>query len=220
MHSDFSVQVYWSFRSPYSYLAVGRMVAMARSFDMEWDVRVVYPLAIRTPEHFKNPKPLARPYFLLDSQREAERLGLPFRRPVPDPIVQDPVTLAIAPEQPHIRALTYLGIEAARRGRGLAFIDEVSRLLWEGRVDGWDQGEHLAQAAARAGLDLADMQAAIKADVAGCEAQIEANQAAHTAAGHWGVPTFAFEGEPFYGQDRLDALLWRLKSRGLRERNA
>lgn len=52
----------------------------------------------------------------------------------------------------------------------------------------------------------------------GREAQIEANRAAHAAVGHWDVPTFAFVGEPFYGQDRLDALLWWLKSRGLRER--
>ena len=28
--------------------------------------------------------------------------------------------------------------------------------------------------------------------------------------GHWGVPTFALGGEPFYGQDRLDQVRWRL----------
>jgi hypothetical protein len=27
-----------------------------------------------------------------------------------------------------------------------------------------------------------------------------------------------FEGEPFFGQDRLDVLLWRLKQAGLRAR--
>ena len=49
------------------------------------------------------------------------------------------------------------------------------------------------------------------------EANIAANQVAHEAAGHWGVPTMAFRGEPFFGQDRLDVLLWRLKQNGLRE---
>ena len=39
-------------------------------------------------------------------------------------------------------------------------------------------------------------------------------------AGHWGVPTMVFEGEPFFGQDRLDVLLWRLKQNGLKERAA
>jgi hypothetical protein len=47
---------------------------------------------------------------------------------------------------------------------------------------------------------------------------IEANQVDHEAAGHWGVPTCAFRGEPFFGQDRLDVLLWRLKQSGLQAR--
>ena len=28
---------------------------------------------------------------------------------------------------------------------------------------------------------------------------IQANQEAHRAAGHWGVPTMVFQGEPFFG---------------------
>jgi 2-hydroxychromene-2-carboxylate isomerase len=47
---------------------------------------------------------------------------------------------------------------------------------------------------------------------------IEQNHAAHRAAGHWGVPTFVFDGEPFFGQDRIDLLVWRLKQRGLSAR--
>jgi len=39
---------------------------------------------------------------------------------------------------------------------------------------------------------------------------VEANEAALDAAGHWGVPTMVFEGEPFFGQDRIDTLRWRL----------
>ena len=38
------------------------------------------------------------------------------------------------------------------------------------------------------------------------------------AAGHWGVPTSVFAGEPFFGQDRLELLLWRLRQHGLRHR--
>jgi 2-hydroxychromene-2-carboxylate isomerase len=32
------------------------------------------------------------------------------------------------------------------------------------------------------------------------------------------VPTCAFRGEPFFGQDRLDVLLWRSRQHGLRAR--
>ena len=50
------------------------------------------------------------------------------------------------------------------------------------------------------------------------DAVIAANQVAHEHAGHWGVPTCAYKGEPFFGQDRLDVLLWRLQKDGLRSR--
>ena len=38
------------------------------------------------------------------------------------------------------------------------------------------------------------------------------------AVGHWGVPTFVFQDEPFFGQDRIETLLWRLRQHGLTER--
>ena len=38
------------------------------------------------------------------------------------------------------------------------------------------------------------------------------------ASGHWGVPTFTFENEPFFGQDRIDLLIWRMESKGLTRR--
>jgi 2-hydroxychromene-2-carboxylate isomerase len=85
-------------------------------------------------------------------------------------------------------------------------------------VTGWDLGGHLARAAGRAGLDLGEMERAIAADPEPRKALIEANQDAQRAAGHWGVPLFVFDGEPFFGQDRIDVLLWRMRQKGLRPR--
>ena len=93
----------------------------------------------------------------------------------------------------------------------------MSRLIFGG-VHGWNEGDHLARAAVRVGLDLAELDAAITADPAGFDAEIEANEAAQKAAGHWGVPLMVFRGEPFFGQDRLDVLLWRMKQAGLAPR--
>jgi 2-hydroxychromene-2-carboxylate isomerase len=62
------------------------------------------------------------------------------------------------------------------------------------------------------------MDAAISADPAKYDAVIEQNQTDLQAAGHWGVPTLVFEGEPFFGQDRLDLLVWRMQQHGLRKR--
>jgi 2-hydroxychromene-2-carboxylate isomerase len=66
----------------------------------------------------------------------------------------------------------------------------------------------LKQAAARAGCDLESMENAI-AD-GDHQAEIENNQQMLDDAGHWGVPTLVFEGEPFFGQDRIETLRWRL----------
>ena len=107
---------------------------------------------------------------------------------------------------------------AVLSGRGLAFLEHVSPLLWDGRVEGWDQGTDLAEALARADLDLTALDRDITADPARYDALIEQNQDAHIQAGHWGVPTTVFNGEPFFGQDRIELLLWRMRQHGLRKR--
>jgi 2-hydroxychromene-2-carboxylate isomerase len=52
-------------------------------------------------------------------------------------------------------------------------------------------------------------------DAEALDAEIAENQTALEAAGHWGVPTLVFDGEPFFGQDRIDMALWRMKQKGL-----
>jgi len=213
----FQVDVFWSFRSPYSYLATPQLVALERDYDVAFTVRPVYPIALRIPGFFKKVNPLWPPYLLRDCMRIAQMQGVPFAWPSPDPIVQDPATLEVAAEQPYIHRLTRLGVAAQRRGRGLPFIHEVGGLTFGGVRD-WHLGDHLAGAAARAGLDLAELDAAIGADPADYEAEIERNEAAQKAAGHWGVPLMVFRGEPFFGQDRIDVLLWRMRQAGLAQR--
>jgi 2-hydroxychromene-2-carboxylate isomerase len=211
------VDLFWSFRSPYSYLTVPRVVALEAEYNLEFNVRPVYPLAVRDPSFFQRVDPLFGPYLFRDTARIAECLKLPFGWPRPDPVVVDQTQKA-APHQPYIHRLTRLGVNASQKGRGLPFISEVSKLIWGGAVAGWDQGDHLARAAERAGLDLATMDREIAAAPEFYERFIEQNHAAHRAAGHWGVPTFVFDGEPFFGQDRIDLLVWRLKQRGLSAR--
>src|ERR1039458_8210199 len=154
-------------------------------------------------------------YVVLDSIRVAKCENIPFRFPRPDPIVQDMTTLEVAENQPYIHRLTRLGAAAQLEGRSLAFVDAISRVLWDGTVTGWNEGDHLARAAAPAGFALAAMDAAISADPDRYEAVIADNEKAHAASGHWGVPTFVFEKEPFFGQDRIDLLIWRMQSKGL-----
>jgi 2-hydroxychromene-2-carboxylate isomerase len=204
-----TIDAYWSFRSPYSYLATPDLLRLRDDYDVEVRLRVVLPLAVRNRESVFDPtnlKPVL--YILLDSKRRAEYLGMPLTfPPKPDPVVQDFGTFEVPEEQPYIYRLCSLGVEADRRGRGLDFAAAVSRLIMGG-TQGWDQGDHLAQATASAGLDLKELEAAI-ADGDHLE-EVERNHAALEAAGHWGVPTMVLRGEPFFGQDRIDTLRWRL----------
>jgi 2-hydroxychromene-2-carboxylate isomerase len=213
-----AVDVFWSFRSPYSYLATPRLVQLAREYDLDVNVRVVLPIAVRIEGFFDRVNPLWPPYLMRDTFRIAQYHGMPYGWPQPDPIVQDFATRKVAAEQPYIFRLTRLGVEAARRGRALPFVAEVSRIIFGGDVQGWHEGTHLADAARRADLDLASMDAAITADPASYDATIAQNQQDLETAGHWGVPTMVFEGEPFFGQDRLDLLVWRMGQHGLRRR--
>lgn len=209
---------FWSFRSPYSYLVTPRLVALERDFDVRCDVRIVRPIAVRQPEFFSNGDPLWVSYLMRDTVRTAEYLGLPYRWPRPDPVVMDFATRTYPREQPHIHRLSRLGQLAADRGRGLPFIASVSRLIWSGAIDNWHEGDHLARAAAEAGLDLAEMDRVVEAEGERLAAAIEANEADQRAAGHYGVPLMAFGGEPFFGQDRFDQLVWRMERAGLARR--
>ncbi|MFK7912970.1 MAG: 2-hydroxychromene-2-carboxylate isomerase [Pseudomonadales bacterium] len=219
MSQPLQIDVFWSFRSPWSYLATPRLVGMAEDYVLDVRFRPVYPIAIRTPDFFTSAPPQWPGYLVRDALRVAEFLGVPYTWPKPDPVQAQLVDGRpdYSVPQPYIHRLTRLGVVAQEQGRGLQFADEVSRMIWGG-TENWHEGEHLAQASARAGLDLVAMDAELTAREPELEAAIVANQEAHHACGHWGVPTVAFQGEPFFGQDRLELLLWRLSQHGLQAR--
>jgi 2-hydroxychromene-2-carboxylate isomerase len=215
-----SVDLFFSFRSPYSYVALPKTLKLVADYDATVNLRPVYPLAVRVPGFFKRANPQFARYVVLDSSRVAKFENIPFRFPRPDPIVQDMATLEVAEHQPYIHRLTRLGAAAQLEGRSLVFVDAISRVLWDGTVKGWNDGDHLARAAEAAGFDLAAMDAAVAADPDRYEEIIADNEKVHTASGHWGVPTFIFQNEPFFGQDRIDLLIWRMQGKGLARRAA
>jgi 2-hydroxychromene-2-carboxylate isomerase len=213
-----SVDLFWSFRSPYSYLAVPRLVEIEATYDVSVNVRPVYPIAIRTPEFFKQINPKWPPYLVNDTKRVADYLGLPFVWPSPDPVVMDMTTLSIAADQPYIHRLTRLGIAAVERGRGLPFLQQISHTIFSCTKD-WHEGDHLGVVAQKAGLDLAELDAVVEADPEHFESVIVENEAALDASGHWGVPTLVYKNEPFFGQDRIDLCVWRMQQDGLRKKD-
>ena len=190
-----------------------------RGLQDRWEARIrprpVYPIAIRTPDFFANAPDQWVGYLLKDVFRLSQYLERPIGQLQPDPVVMDMATREIAPDQPHIHRLTRLGILACEVSdeAGWAFMDEVSSIIWSGQP--WTTGAVLSDAAARAGLDLADLDTRQEVETDRLEAEIDANQNAQNEGGHWGVPLMVFEGEPFFGQDRIDLLEWRLEKAGV-----
>jgi 2-hydroxychromene-2-carboxylate isomerase len=217
-----SVEVFYSFRSPYSYLAVHRMRELQRLYEVRFDVRVVLPIAVRTPEFFERVNPLWPPYLMRDVVRVAQFEGVPIRWPRPDPVVMDRATGRYPTgeeNQPYIWRISRLCAAAQELDQSTAFTFAVAPTLWDGSTDQWHEEDHLERACERGELNLQQLEKRVQSAPGELDAVIEENQQALRAAGHWGVPTFVFEGEPFFGQDRIDLLVWRLKQHGLRERS-
>lgn len=208
------LDIFWSFRSPYSYLAIDRLAEIADAYAIDCAFRFVRPLAMREPTFFERNRPQWLPYLFKDVIRESARLGVPFAFPRPDPIIMNMATGKVETDQPLMTPLMALGVSAEETaGKGLAFARAVSRRIWGG-VEGWPEESHMSEAAREAGLDLLALRAFAGANDARILEIIARNEEAQMVQ-HWGVPLMVLEDEPFFGQDRLDSLVWRLDQLGL-----
>ncbi len=212
-----SADLFWSFRSPYSYLAIKRYRQMMVEYDLEITLRPVLPIAIRDPSFFEKTNPQWISYLLRDCARIAEFHQLPFTFPRPDPVNMNMMTREISDNQPIIYWLTQLGVAASLAGKGLEFADEMSSMIWGG-VEHWDNEENLSGAASRASLELEQLRKSIAGNESKFDAIIANHQQDLEKAGHWGVPTLAFKNEAFFGQDRIEMALWRMGQHGLEKR--
>ncbi|MFL5843417.1 MAG: 2-hydroxychromene-2-carboxylate isomerase [Solirubrobacteraceae bacterium] len=180
------VDFFYSFRSPYSYLAGPRGFALADRHDVEVVFRGVIPMAMRG-QAVPRAKQL---HTMRDVKREATRLGMPFG-PVHDPIGAGAMRCLLVSEH------------AVDAGRARPFVLEASAAIWSRAVD-VAQDAPLRAICEHAGLDWAACREAL-ADPA-IRARVDANTAALMGLGHWGVPLFVCDGERYWGQDRIEDL--------------
>lgn len=186
---------FYSFRSPYSYLAAPRAFELPDRFEVDLVFRGVIPMAMRG----QSVPRAKRLHTLRDAAREARRLGMPFGR-IHDPIGRGALRCLAVSEH---------AIEA---GRVREFVLAAGRAIWGEAVDvSTDPG--LREVCERAGLEWSACAAAI--DNESLLERVQANTDELAELGHWGVPVFQFEGELFWGQDRIDDLERELRSVGL-----
>ena len=178
-----ALEMFLSFRSPYTYLAMERVLALADHYGVALRLRFVLPMVMRGL-----PVPAAkRNYILRDCKREADHLGLPFGS------VCDPVG------RPVERGLAILN-GAIAIGAGPAFASSFLRGVFAEAIDaGSDRG--LRQLVERAGLDW--QQARVWLADESWRDVAEDNRRSMFADELWGVPSFRFGDLATWGQDRL-----------------
>ena len=178
------ISFYFAYNSPYSFLANTRIDRVLARFTPEIEYRPVYsPRRAGAPtyavERFK--------YILEDVQRFADEYGL---------------KLAGGPFADTRKAC--LSFFFARdHGRGKPFHDAVYRCRF---LEGGDIGQEttLAEIGRREGLDPDDLVACLRADRY-AEDLAKSNRDAESD-GVFGFPFFIYEGERFWGNDRVEWL--------------
>lgn len=194
------IDYFFTPQSPWTYLGHERFVTMAKAAGARVKVLPVnlggkvfpvsggLPLAQRAPQR--------QAYRLVELQRFSAHLGVPLNLhpkhfPVPDTAA---ARLIIAVD-------LHDGADAA-----LALTGAVTRAVWVDELDIADEST-LAALLATLGLPaqrLADAQAQA------VQARYEADTQRAIDTGVFGAPTYAIEGELFWGQDRLDFVQRRL----------
>ncbi len=190
-------ELWFSFRSPYSYLALEQIEAVLAPFGVPLVLRPIAPMVTRglaVP-------PVKRMYIVRDAKREANRLGIPFGT------ICDPLGPAID----HLLAIQHWATKRSAAA-GIAFAHSATRGIW---TEAKDLAEYvdLREIVERAGLPWDEAKAALGSP--------EAAKAAVTAAADlavvslWGVPSFRIGELVTWGNDRLPMIADALRRHGL-----
>lgn len=182
------LEYFHSIRSPYSYLALQRVYAIADAFGLQLEMRPVLPMVMRGMQVPRS-KLL---YIAKDASREAERLGVPFGN------IADP-----AGEGAERCLAVFRYAESEHKGRD--FLLNAGLAIWSEAVDvATDAG--MRKVTGRTGLFWPDVVQAMGSD--DWRETVEANRESMMESGSWGVPTLRLGDDVFWGQDR-DWLLVR-----------
>ncbi len=182
------LKIYFSLRSPYSFLGLYRFKSLLPQLELDYELIAIYP-----PKEITD-KPIAtKPklkYILQDIKRTFHAYDLPFK--MPDPF---DIKWVI----PHA-AFIY----ADQQGKGLEFACQsyAARFC---RGEDISRQEILVQLAELCGLDSKEILEASKSRKYQRELLLNARKVSDDDV--FGVPSFVYENEMFWGNDRLEWLV-------------
>ena len=189
-----TAELWFSFRSPYSYLALEQIEAVLAPYQVPLTLRPVLPMVTRGL-----PMPsVKRMYIVRDAKREADRLHIPFGE------LCDPLGTGVD------RCIA-IAKWAGERSQAdlLRFSKSAMRGIW---AEARDVSEYvdLRYVVERAELPWEEAKAAI-ADAAAATKWAQANATDLLVYGLWGVPSVKVGDFVAWGQDRLPLLADRLR---------
>lgn len=185
------VELFFSVRSPYSYLALSEMAEFQRLSGVDLVLRPVLPMMMRglpVP-------PDKRHYILADTTREARLREIPWG------FIQDPLGEAVC------RAMS-VGLTIDKPDAQLRFFHSFMQSVWAEGRSGLNN-KTMERARTAAGLDPKGGKTMPVADWQAIE---DENRRAMLLAGSWAVPTFVVGGQTLWGQDRLWAVVDALQA--------
>tara|TARA_A100001011_G_scaffold317389_1_gene336718 strand:- start:387 stop:974 length:588 start_codon:yes stop_codon:yes gene_type:complete len=176
------------------------MLKLKNEYNVDINFKIVYPLAIRMPEWFKNKNIFFFVPFIMDFKKKAKKLKIPLNMPIkPDPIRQNTITGKISSHQPYIFDVCHMGQVMSNRGKGIEFAFELSTLIWS--VKNWNNDSLLEKVFSEFGEDLYEVRKTAKKDESRIIEEIKNNQEDQKIAGHHGVPLNVYKGKYYFGQD-------------------
>ena len=194
------IDFYFSYRSPYSYLILPRMIKLKNEYKVDVNFKIVYPIAIRLPEFFKNKNLIYFVSLKNDAKKKAKKLNMSLNLPPkPDPIKQNTITGKISDHQPYIYDVCHMGQLMCIKGKGMEFAYELSRMIWN--IKNWNNDELLEPLFAEFGEDLDEIKKLIKSNEKILIEEIEMNQIDQKESGHHGVPLNVYKKKYYFGQD-------------------
>lgn len=194
-----TITIYSDYKSPYVYVALADTYALEDAFDVALDW-LPYTLDIpsylgsvegRDAHQWRKVR-----YAYADARRYANKQGLTLKGPRK---IYD------------TRAAQTAMLFAKAHGVFRAFNDDVFERFWNHTIE-IEEIEDVVAALKKAGAPGADFPAYLEGEGA---AEHDGIRAAAEEAGIFGVPMFVFEGELFWGGDRLELLRERLTEAGL-----
>jgi 2-hydroxychromene-2-carboxylate isomerase len=191
--ADTALEVFFSIRSPYSYLGLERAVQLADAWKIPLRLRPVLPMLMRGQS-----VPDAKKWYIFhDTKREANKLGISYG------FVADPLGAGVE--------RCYALFEYARsEGREIDYMRIYARAVnAEGIRSETDAG--LKVIVERAGLDWQKARTLLEDE--SWRNWAEENRQAMYECGLWGVPSFRYGTVSCWGQDRLWVIDEAIKNR-------